>query len=145
MHQLGPETGASSKAGKAGKLPQQPFARWEPSELQRLPWLLTQGPGEQSSLRGGKSVGAQKGKDGARQLTATSFASTRSTVPIKSLLSLLLLLPPSLPPPLLSSPSPAPHPLRRIRLRFTSHLDSCSSAVCLVKDLQVVIETIFWL
>lgn len=51
------------------------------------------------------------------------------------------LLPPLLPPPTLSAPSA----LRRIGFHFISHLDSCSSAVCLVKDLQVVIETIFWL
>lgn len=136
MHQLGPETGASSKAGKAGKLPQQPFALWEQSELQRLCHLQTQGPGEQRSLGRGKPVGAKKGEERPRQLAATPFTSTPSAIPIKSLPPPLLL-----PPP----PRPAPCPLRRIGFRFTSHLDSCSSAVCLVKDLQVVIETIFWL
>lgn len=147
MHQLGPETGASSKAGKAGKLPQQPFARWEQSELQRLCCLLTQGPGEQRSFRGGKSVGPKKGKDRARQLAATPFTFTSSTIPIKSLLLLLLFSSSLSSSSSSSSPfsSSCSHPLRRIRFRFTSHLDSCSSAVCLVKDLQVVIETIFWL
>lgn len=139
MHQLGPETGASSKTGKAGKMPQQPFAPWEQSQLQRLCHQQTQGPGDQRSLRRGEPAGAKKDKKRARQLAATPFTSTLSPIPTKSLPPLLLPPSPLLPPP------PAPCSLRRIGFRFTSHLDSCSSAVCLVKDLQVVIETIFWL
>lgn len=138
MHQLGPEAGASSKAGKAGKLPQQPFAPWEQSNLQKLCRQQTPGPGHQRNLRRGRAVGAREGAERARQLAATTSTSVLPPIPIE------LLPPPLLHPPHLPSAS-APCPLRRIGFRFTSHLDSCSSGVCLVKDLQVVIETIFWL
>lgn len=127
----GPGNGSLIQGWKGGKIA--PAAFCTLGAIQAAETADTR-PWAPRSLGRGRAVEQRAGE---REELAFPFVSALCPAHTE-LLPPPLLLPPRLPPP-------APRPLSRIGFCFTSHLDSCSSAVCLVKDLQVVIETIFWL
>ena len=141
MHQLGPETGASSKAGKAGKLLSQPC------------WLtLHQRELNLKVLTRLARAAVEATHTGQRGFEETTTRACREPRPL-----LRLLWPP--PPPPTTSPL---HPHLRLPTPSSRSLWAKASpfragpgfplpplgfqfAVCLVKGPWVVTETIFWL